>query len=100
MSRLSSAGVEKVNVTIKNSGRNKTDRYWAEKALVSPETWNRFRTGKVRISDNSFISCCKVLDIDPNEVKKHNEIKKHNEVKKYNEVKKQTVEQPFEQPVE
>ncbi|MFN9759622.1 MAG: NACHT domain-containing protein [Pseudanabaena sp.] len=86
MSRLSSTGVEKVNVAIKNSGRNKTDRYWAEKAMVSPETWNRFRTGKVRISDNSFISCCKVLDIDPNEVKKHNE------------VKKQTVEQPFGQP--
>ena len=64
MSRLSSAGVEKVNVAIKNSGRNKTDRYWAEKALVSPETWNRFRNGKVRISPTSFISCCKVLELD------------------------------------
>jgi tetratricopeptide (TPR) repeat protein len=69
MSKLSSAGVEKVNVAIKNSGRNKTDRYWAEKALVSPETWNRFRTGKVRISFDNFVTCCKVLDLDPNEVR-------------------------------
>ena len=69
MSRLSSDGVEKVNVAIKNSGRNKTDRYWAEKAVVSPETWNRFRTGKVRISFDNFISCCKVLDLDPKELK-------------------------------
>ena len=69
MSRLSSAGVEKVNVAIKNSGRNKTDRYWAEKALVSPETWNRFRTGKVMISFANFVTCCKVLDLDPNEVR-------------------------------
>jgi tetratricopeptide (TPR) repeat protein len=68
MSRLSSAGVEKVNVAIKNSGRNKTDRYWTKKTLVSPETWNRFRTGKVRISFDNFVTCCKVLDLDPNEV--------------------------------
>ncbi len=69
MSRLSSAGVEKVNVAIKNSGRNKTDRYWAEKALVSPETWNRFRTGKVKISFANFVSCCKVLELNPNKLK-------------------------------
>jgi tetratricopeptide (TPR) repeat protein len=69
MSRLSSAGVEKVKVAIKNSGRNKTDRYWAEKALVSPETWNRFRTGKVKISFANFVSCCKVLELDPNKLK-------------------------------
>jgi tetratricopeptide (TPR) repeat protein len=71
MSRLSSAGVEKVNVAIKNSGRNKTDRYWAEKALVSPETWNRFRTGKVMISFANFVACCKVLDLDTKELKEH-----------------------------
>ena len=69
MSRLSSAGVEKVKVAIKNSGRNKTDRYWAEKALVSPETWNRFRTGKVKISFANFVSCCKVLELNPNKLK-------------------------------
>ncbi len=69
MSRLSSAGVEKVNVAIKNSGRNKTDRYWTKKTLLSPETWNRFRTGKVRISFDNFVTCCKVLDLDPNEVR-------------------------------
>ena len=69
MSKLSSAGVEKVNVAIKNSGRNKTDRYWTEKALVSPETWNRFRNGKVRISFDNFVTCCKVLDLDPKELK-------------------------------
>jgi DNA-binding Xre family transcriptional regulator len=69
MSRLSSAGVEKVKVAIKNSGRNKTDRYWAEKALVSPETWNRFRTGKVKISFANFVACCKVLELDPNKLK-------------------------------
>ncbi|MCL1491479.1 MAG: AAA family ATPase [Pseudanabaena sp. Salubria-1] len=71
MSRLSNAGVEKVNVAIKNSGRNKTDRYWAEKALVSPETWNRFRTGKVMISFANFVACCKVLDLDTKELKEH-----------------------------
>jgi DNA-binding Xre family transcriptional regulator len=69
MSRLSSAGVEKVNVAIKNSGRNKTDAYWTEKALVSPETWNRFRTGKVRISFDNFVACCKALELDPKELK-------------------------------
>lgn len=69
MSRLSILGVEKVNAVIKKSGRNKTDRYWAEKALVSQETWNRFRTGKVRISFDNFVTCCKVLDLDPNEVR-------------------------------
>ena len=69
MSRLSIAWVEKVNVAIKNSGRNKTDSYWSRTALVSPETWNRFRNGKVSLSDNIFIACCKVLDLDPNEVK-------------------------------
>ncbi len=69
MSRLSGTGVEKVNVAIKNSGRNKTDSYWTKEALVSPETWNRFRNGKVRISTTNFISCCKVLDLDPNELK-------------------------------
>ena len=79
VSRLSNAGVKKVNVAIKNSGRNKTDRYWAEKALVSPETWNRFRTGKVSVGNNIFIACCKVLDLDPNEVEE------------------QTVEQPVEE---
>ncbi|MCX5936243.1 MAG: AAA family ATPase, partial [Pseudanabaena sp. LacPavin_0818_WC45_MAG_42_6] len=79
MSRLSSAGLEKVNVAIKNSGRNKTDRYWTEKALVSPETWNRFRNGKVRISFDNFVTCCKVLDLVPNEVR---------------ELKEQTLEQP------
>jgi tetratricopeptide (TPR) repeat protein len=73
MSRLSNAGVERVNVAIKNSGRNKTDAYWTKKALVSPETWNRFRNGKVRISPTSFISCCKVLEIDPNEVQEQQE---------------------------
>ena len=71
MSKLSSAGVEKVNVVIKNSGRNKTDRYWAEKAVVSKETWNRFRTGKVMISFANFVACCKVLDLDPKELKEH-----------------------------
>jgi tetratricopeptide (TPR) repeat protein len=69
MSRLSSAGVEKVNIAIKNSGRNKTDRYWREKALVSQETWNRFRTGKVRISFANFVACCEVLELDPKELK-------------------------------
>ncbi|MEA5488206.1 MULTISPECIES: NACHT domain-containing protein [Pseudanabaena] len=69
MSRLSSAGVEKVNVVIKNSGRNKTDRYWTKKALVSQETWNRFRTGKIKISFANFVACCKALDLDPNELK-------------------------------
>ena len=69
MSRLSSAGVEKVNIAIKNSGRNKTDRYWREKALVSQETWNRFRTSKVRISFANFVACCKALDLDPKELK-------------------------------
>ncbi|MCX5965863.1 MAG: AAA family ATPase [Cyanobacteria bacterium] len=69
MARLSIAGMEKVNVAIKNSGRNKTDVYWTKKALVSPETWNRFRNGKGNIGNNIFIACCKVLDLDPNEVK-------------------------------
>jgi len=69
MSRLSILGVEKVNAVIKKSGRNKTDRYWAEKAIVSQETWNRFRSGKVRISFANFIACCKVLDLNPNELK-------------------------------
>jgi hypothetical protein len=69
MSRLSSAGLEKVNVAIKNSGRNKTNHYWAEKALVSPETWNRFRSGKVKISFANFVACCKVLELDPNKLK-------------------------------
>jgi len=73
MSRLSNTGVERVNVAIKNSGRNKTDAYWTKKALVSPETWNRFRNGKVRISPTSFISCCKVLELDPNEVQEQQE---------------------------
>lgn len=69
MSRLSSAGVEKVNIAIKNSGRNKTDRYWREKALVSQATWNRFLTGKVRISFTNFVACCEVLELDPKELK-------------------------------
>jgi tetratricopeptide (TPR) repeat protein len=83
MSRLSSEGVEKVNVAIKNSGRNKTDHYWLKKALVSQETWNRFRSGKVSIRTSSFISCCKVLDLDPNELDLDP-----------NELKEQTSEQP------
>jgi tetratricopeptide (TPR) repeat protein len=69
MSRLSNAGVEKVNIAIKNSGRNKTDHYWREKALVSQETWNRFRTGKIKISFANFVACCKALDLDPKELK-------------------------------
>lgn len=67
--KLSIAGIEKVNEVIKSSGRNKTDRYWAEKALVSSETWNRFRTGKVEMSSASFIACCEVLELDPNQLR-------------------------------
>ena len=66
--KLSIAGIEKVNEVIKSSGRNKTDDYWAEKAHVSPATWNRFRTGKVEISSVNFIDCCKLLGLAPNDL--------------------------------
>ena len=66
--KLSIAGIEKVNEVIKNSGRDKTDLYWAEKALISTATWNRFRAGKVEISSASFIACCELLGLAPNEV--------------------------------
>lgn len=64
--KLSIAGIQKVNEVIKSSGRNKTDPDWAKDAHVSPETWNRFRTGKVEMSSASFIACCEVLGLDPN----------------------------------
>lgn len=66
--KLSIAGIEKVNEVIKSSGRNKTDDYWWKKAHVSLETWNRFRIGKVEISSASFIACCELLGLAPNEV--------------------------------
>ena len=67
--KLSLAGIEKVNEIIKSSGRNKTDDHWAKKAHVSPETWNRFRTGKVEMSSASFIACCEMLGLKPDELK-------------------------------
>ncbi|WP_158467599.1 tetratricopeptide repeat protein [Pseudanabaena biceps] len=35
---------------------------------MSLETWNRFRSGKVKISPASFIACCQALGLKPNEL--------------------------------